>query len=108
MSEQRKFPVLISYRQEREFARRGIDCPHSVPWEFVAVHRKQCVHNHGHTLEQLAVRGGLGPAEMLCVVCDQHWSNADTIHPNVEGADELALPLLLHLVKQWEQERGER
>ncbi len=45
----------------------------SVPWHVMAPHEAQAQKNHGQSLEQLAVRGGLSPAEAWCVVHDIRW-----------------------------------
>lgn len=37
----------------------------SVPWRVVERHRAQIEHNHGQTLERLAVRGGLDAVELV-------------------------------------------
>lgn len=49
----------------------------SVPWWAMEPHGKQAERNHGQTLERLAERGGLGPAEAWWVIQDQRgdWSN---------------------------------
>jgi hypothetical protein len=66
----RTFPVLSDTagrcgsdgRRENRWTLR------SVPWRFIETHRAQAERNHGQTLERLAERGGLTPAEMLCAI----------------------------------------
>lgn len=53
----RTFPLLSSHRMG--WSRRVI------PWEWAEAFRKQAERNHGQTLERLAQRGGLSPAEAL-------------------------------------------
>lgn len=57
----RTFPILRDRRAPTD-ARR------SVPWAWVALHEAQARRNHDQSLERLAERGGLSPAELLCVV----------------------------------------
>jgi hypothetical protein len=98
--EKRRFPVLANWSEMAELKRLG--CPRDVPWEFVAEHREQCLHNHDQTPERLAERGGLGPAEMFCVVTDQHWRE-------LRPLDDAALcPELLILLADWEKRRAQQ
>jgi hypothetical protein len=62
----RRFPVLRSHL-------RGLECPASVPWALVEPHAARARLNHDQSLERLAERGGLSPAELWCVVNDRHW-----------------------------------
>ena len=61
MDGERMFPVLSGKRVK------------SVPWRIVQRHAWQAKRNHEQTLERLAERGGLSPAELLCVLNDRHW-----------------------------------
>ncbi len=45
----------------------------SVPWRLVEPHRDQAMRNHGQTLERLAERGGLGWAELFCIMQGWTW-----------------------------------
>jgi hypothetical protein len=45
-----------------------LDCPKSVPWDFIGEHQDVCRRNHDQSAERLAERGGLGPGEMLAVI----------------------------------------
>lgn len=66
MSEKR-FPILLGPKQERES-----DYPTSVPWVRVEDCRWRAEKNHcGQTLERLAERGGLSPAELWCAAHDK-------------------------------------
>lgn len=47
----------------------------SVPWEAMEQHAAQARENHGQSLERLAARGGLGPAEAWFVVNDRQWDD---------------------------------
>lgn len=58
------FPIL---RDSRD-ARAHPNGRRSVPWEWVAPHEAQARRNHDQTLKRLAERGGLSPAELLCIV----------------------------------------
>lgn len=67
--ERRLFPVMFLSRDQRVL---GI--PELIDWAFVEPHRKQAQTNHNQTLEQLADRGGLTPAELVAVLEDRKWS----------------------------------
>lgn len=41
--------------------------------DFRVLNEKQAMSNHGQTLEQLAARGGLGPAEALAIAEGRAW-----------------------------------
>lgn len=45
----------------------------SIPWVVIQPHEAQAKKNHGQTLEELAKRGGLGRAELYCVMMGQEW-----------------------------------
>ena len=64
---ERQFPVLGSqYRP---------GSPRSVPWSMLTPHEPQVLKNHcGQSLEVLARRGGLSPAEIYAVVNGLSWS----------------------------------
>lgn len=57
------------WQGDREYLNRlrQLDCPNSVPWEFVAERAEQCFTNHSQDPETLARRGGLAPAEIVAV-----------------------------------------
>lgn len=63
----------------------------SVPWDLVEPHRKRAMENHYQTLERLAERGGLGPAELFAVVEDRPWRSVteDDIARAPEWLEEL-------------------
>ena len=67
MNSERQFPVLGSqYRP---------GSPRSVPWSMLTPHEPQVLKNHcGQSLEVLARRGGLSPAEIYAVVNGLSWS----------------------------------
>lgn len=58
MIDERQFPILGYYPGLPDF-------PRSLPWRLVEPARKQAMANHKQTLERLAERGGLAPAELL-------------------------------------------
>ena len=64
---ERQFPVLGSqYRP---------GSPRSVPWSMLTPHEPQVLKNHcGQSLDVLARRGGLSPAEIYAVVNGLSWS----------------------------------
>jgi len=69
-----RFPVMKGTYLDKEITRELVDkCPASVPWSFVEGHEGQAQINHYQTLERLAQRGGLSPAEMYYVTHDQQW-----------------------------------
>jgi len=68
MTTERQFPVLWQGDQKYIAELKRLECPRSVPWDFIADHADWCDNNHGQTPERLAQRGGLAPAEMVAVV----------------------------------------
>jgi len=58
---------------EKRFPVLGDKIIKSVPWDLLEPHRAQAITNHGQTLEQLAVRGGLDLAEIITVISDRKW-----------------------------------
>lgn len=71
----------------------------SVPWDFMAPHEEQAQVNHGQTLERLAQRGGLDPAEMLAVVEGIKWASIG------KAFVEEAPARLDALLAKWESEQ---
>ena len=65
---ERRFPVLWQCSRAEALALEAAGCPRSVPWSLVAPHARQAEHNHSQTLERLAQRGGLSPAELVAVL----------------------------------------
>ena len=71
----RTFPVLWPYRPRDLLELAELGCPRSVPWELVAPHEQTAWDNHGQSLNRLADRGGLYPAELCAVLEDRrHYS----------------------------------
>ena len=66
-----RFPILYSYREQRDAARLG--WPVSVPLCLIQPHERQAIANHSQDLRTLAGRGGLHPIEMLAVITDQDY-----------------------------------
>lgn len=59
-----------------------------VPWAMLAPHEAQAQLNHSQSLETLASRGGLDPAEALAVVTDRRWQDVRNLS-YTEAAMEL-------------------
>jgi hypothetical protein len=68
----------------------------TVPWQMLVPHEPQAIENHDQTLEKLAARGGLGWAELLCVLESRRWDSRNW------AADEVAKPLVLAKVREFE------
>lgn len=65
------FPILSRWQWERNLPKELVEkVPHRVPWALVQGHEKQADRNHSQTLDGLASRGGLSPAELYCVLHD--------------------------------------
>ena len=64
----RRFPILLHYRYPDH--ERG---KLSISWSLIAPHEAQAQKNHSQSLERLAERGGLSPAEAVCVLRDEPW-----------------------------------
>lgn len=43
----------------------------SIPWAVLSPHEPQALANHGHTLDELAARGGLSPEEAVAIMEDR-------------------------------------
>lgn len=69
----------------------------TVPWQMLAPHEPQAIANHSQSLQRLAERGGLGWAEMLCVLEGRGWRYGS------EFSDEQAKSRVLALVEQFEK-----
>jgi hypothetical protein len=69
MTKERMFPILLSAEQKKEFP----NCPKEISWNLIASHEVQARRNHFQTLEELAERGGLSPAELMCVIHDHDF-----------------------------------
>ena len=69
MNKERMFPVLLSSEEKKKFP----DCPEEIPWDRIAAHESQAKKNHFQTLEGLAERGGLSPAEVMCILHDHDY-----------------------------------
>jgi len=61
----------------------------SIPWRVIAPHEAQAQRNHDQSLERLAERGGLSPAEALLVLDDKPLRRADWKALAVEGLARL-------------------
>ena len=63
----RMFRVLLDGSKEARQA-IALGCPREVPWGFLAPHEERAQGNHAQSLQRLNERGGLSPAEMMCVI----------------------------------------
>ncbi len=61
MTERTNMPILKSTKS-------SIPC---FRWSAIAGHERQAMRNHGQTLERLAERGGLSPAEAVAIIEDR-------------------------------------
>ncbi len=95
----RTFPVLWQGSREYMKALADAECPRSVPWDFVAAHREQCVQNHSQSPERLAERHGLSPEEMLAVIRGTPLHLAQTFE--YWHDPKLAVALLKDAVAKW-------
>lgn len=74
-----------------------LGCPRSVPWEFIAPHERQAINNHSQTLQRLDERGGLSPAEMMCVIEGRGLRGIEK--------DVVAIPRLVAALAKWRIDR---
>ncbi len=100
---ERRFPILLSWQDERDFP----DYPRSVPWSFVAPHEKQAEENHDQSLELLAKRGGLDPSEMLAIVTGKRWNEIDASQDGLAANRDALLALLAATLLAAIQEGGD-
>lgn len=63
----------------------------SIPWAMIEPHEKQALCNHSQTLQRLAKRGGLSPAEAVCVLLDKHWIDKPVKEGSVAILDQLVI-----------------
>jgi hypothetical protein len=81
----KRFPILwpIGARTAIALYER-LECPRDVPWDLIAKHERQCVLNHGQSVETLASRGGLSPHEAVAVIQGKYLRYA--VNMNTEFA----------------------
>lgn len=79
----------LSRKEKAEWQQLG--CPETVPWELLAPHESRAQMNHGQTLELLHERGGLSPAEMMCVLENR---SLRTLEPDVVEIPRLQLRIM--------------
>jgi hypothetical protein len=91
----RRFPIQDEAKRGEPPARL------SIPWGMIAPQEAQALQNHDQTLQRLAERGGLSPAEAICILEGRSWRDVRTM-PNVEAREHLN-----RLVAAWEAEHGE-
>ena len=58
----------------------GGDQLRGIKWELVEGHNDQAKRNHEQSLARLALRGGLDPLELWCVVNDMSWRELTRIN----------------------------
>jgi len=58
----------------------------SIPWEMIAPYEGQALTNHDQSLEDLACRGGLDPAEALAVLSCLKWRDSPWSKPEVRNS----------------------
>lgn len=83
------FPLMWPHRREEIATYERLGCPRSVPWDIVEPHEEQAQKNHGQTLQRLAERGGLSPAELVALLQDRPLKATSGLLP------EVTIPLLL-------------
>lgn len=90
-----QFPVIeaVRYRRRRRRDPSLPAAPRSIPWSLVAAHEAQALRNHYQTVERLAQRGGLSPAELVAVLEDRPWTSM---------AESAAIERLTDLVVEFE------
>jgi hypothetical protein len=93
MPDEKRFPILFQCRTPQEERALRAVAPRSVPWGFVTEHERQCQRNHSQTVQRLAERGGLSPAELVHVLRDEQW--------DLELKDLDAVPELLRRLDEW-------
>jgi hypothetical protein len=100
LTPERRFPVLWPYHREGIAELKRLECPRSVPWDFVAEHRNRCFRNHSQSVATLAKRGGLAPVELLCVIEERSWDPYE--------ADAIVVPRLMQRLAAWETRRAQK
>lgn len=94
----KQFPIMITYEGTPG------PCPSSIPWEAIAPYDGQAKQNHGgQSLERLAERGGLSPAEAFMVMHGRRWD----LNEDVKALQKEACAFLDKLVRDREQLRIE-
>jgi hypothetical protein len=79
--------AIVAEREARMFPiQRGP----AIPWAAIAPHERQAQINHGQSLERLAQRGGLSPAEAVWVMEGRRWGS-DELTPGQYTARMLEL-----------------
>jgi uncharacterized coiled-coil protein SlyX len=58
----------------------------SIPWEMISPYEGQALTNHQQSLEELARRGGLDPAEALAVLSCLKWRDSPWSNPVVRNS----------------------
>lgn len=92
----RQFPVMLPYHVKARKVWLDEGCPTEVPYHIVELHEEQAQKNHKQTVERLAERGGLDPAELLAVISDCPW----------QQVREMTLPTVVSLLKLRLQAEG--
>lgn len=79
-----RYPIL----RGKDDVERGKPYPVAFPLALLLPHAAQAEGNHGQTLEHLASRGGLSPAEIWCVMHDRNLRAIYTLEITGEKAVE--------------------
>lgn len=87
----KQFPIQIGFRGTPG------PCPSSIPWEAIAPYEGQAKENHGgQSLERLAERGGLSPAEAFMVMHGRRWG----LNMDIEALQRESCAFLDKLVRE--------
>lgn len=75
----RMFPVLLAWDDKRGSAFNALESGCSflvvgVPWELLDACTVRIRANHGQSIERLAERGGLDPAELCAILEDRNYA----------------------------------
>lgn len=93
------FPIMIDYRGTPG------PCPSQIPWDAIAPYDGQARVNHQQTLERLAERGGLSPAEAFMVMHGRSWRDLTGV--NYEPLQKEACAFLDKLVRDRQEQRAD-
>ena len=85
---ERRFPIMESDPKNGHRA--------SIPWEIIEAHAAQVKSNHGQSLDQLAMRGGLSWAEALCALHDSPLSKIISDEPMAKSLVDILVSMSLN------------
>ena len=97
----RLFPLAVDRDRTLAFP----DAPTALPWPLVAAHELQALINHGRSIAELALNGGIDWSEMVAVLEDRpwHWMSVDEA---AERLEELFADWVFMLPKQMKATRS--